>query len=264
MKRLLLAAAFTAAIAAPALADTPQHLIDSSTLALEDLMGGAQGSQAQEFLRKARAVVVCPNVFRAGFIFGGEGGGCVMSARAPDGGWTNPAIYSMGSGSFGLQAGVQSAEVMMIIMTNGGLNALLNSQFKLGADAGITFATLGAGVSGGMSTAVDADIIGFSKAQGLYGGVSLSGSVLSNNAGAEQQYYGQQLDARQIVMDGQGNNPGANPLRETLARYAAPAGLTPAPMAPPQDQMQQPMQQQMQPMQQMQSAPIQQAPLQQP
>lgn len=264
MKRLLLAAAFAAAFTAPAFADTPQHLIDSSTLALEDLMGGAQGSQAQEFLRRARAVVVCPNVFRAGFIFGGEGGGCVMSARAPDGSWTNPAIYSMGSGSIGLQAGVQSAEVMMIIMTNGGLNALLNSQFKLGADAGVTFATLGAGVSGGMSTAVDADIIGFSKAQGLYGGVSLSGSVLSNNSGAEQQYYGQDLDARQIVVDGQGNNPGANPLRQTLARYAAPAGLSPAPMAPQQEQMQQPMQQQMQPMQPMQSAPIQQAPLQQP
>ena len=258
MKRLLLAAVFSAAIAAPALADTPQHLIDSSTLALQDMMGGAQGSQAQEFLRRARAVVICPNVFRAGFIFGGEGGGCVMSARTADGSWSNPAIYSMGAGSFGLQAGVQSAEVMMIIMTNGGLNALLNSQFKLGADAGITFATFGAGVSGAMSTAIDADIIGFTKAQGLYGGVSFSGSVLSNNAGAEQQYYGQELDARQIVMEGQGNNPGANPLRQTLQSYGAPAA--PAPMAPPQDQMQQ----QMQPMQQMQSAPIQQAPLQQP
>ncbi len=236
MKRLLLAAAVCAAYAAPAMADTPQHLVDSSTLALEDLMSGAQGSQAQEFLRKARAVVICPNVFRAGFIFGGEGGGCVMSARGADGSWSNPALYSMGSGSIGLQAGVQSAEVMMIIMTNDGLNALLNSQFKLGADAGITFATLGAGVSGGMSTAVDADIIGFTKAQGLYGGVSLSGSVFSNNAGAEQQYYGQTLDARQIVVDGQGNNPGANPLRETLARYAAPARLAPAPMAPQQQQ----------------------------
>ncbi|MBU6419722.1 MAG: lipid-binding SYLF domain-containing protein [Proteobacteria bacterium] len=237
MKRLLLATALSAAFAAPALADTPQHLIDSSTLALEDMMSGAQGNQAQAYLRRAQAVVICPNVFRAGFIFGGEGGGCVMSARTSDGGWSNPAIYSMGSGSIGLQAGVQTAEVMMIVMTNGGLNALLNSQFKLGADAGITFATLGAGVSGGMSTAVDADIIGFSKAQGLYGGVSLSGSVFSNNAGAEQQYYGQQLDARQIVVDGQGNNPGANPLRQTLARYGA-ADTTAAPpqYQPPQQQ----------------------------
>nr|WP_295744881.1 lipid-binding SYLF domain-containing protein [uncultured Acidocella sp.] len=219
MKRLLLAAALAAGTAAPALAANPQHLVDSSTLALEDMMGGAQGSQAQDFLRKAKAVVVCPNVFKAGFFFGGEGGGCVMSARTADGGWSNPAIYSMGAGSFGLQIGVQNAEVMMIIMTNGGLNALLNSQFKIGADAGLSVATLGAGVNGAMSTAANADIISFSKSQGLYGGVSLSGTVLSNNAGAEQQYYGQQLDARQIVIDGQGNNPGANPLRQTLQRY---------------------------------------------
>ncbi|WP_026439002.1 lipid-binding SYLF domain-containing protein [Acidocella facilis] len=219
MKRLLLAAALAAGTAAPALAANPQHLVDSSTLALEDMMGGAQGSQAQEFLRKAKAVVVCPNVFKAGFFFGGEGGGCVMSARTADGGWSNPAIYSMGAGSFGLQIGVQNAEVMMIIMTTGGLNALLNSQFKIGADAGLSVATLGAGVNGAMSTATNADIISFSKSQGLYGGVSLSGTVLSNNAGAEQQYYGQQLDARQIVVDGQGNNPGANPLRQTLQRY---------------------------------------------
>lgn len=219
MKRLLLAAALAAGTAAPALAANPQHLVDSSTLALEDMMGGAQGSQAQDFLRKAKAVVVCPNVFKAGFFFVGEGGGCVMSARTADGGWSNPAIYSMGAGSFGLQIGVQNAEVMMIIMTNGGLNALLNSQFKIGADAGLSVATLGAGVNGAMSTAANADIISFSKSQGLYGGVSLSGTVLSNNAGAEQQYYGQQLDARQIVIDGQGNNPGANPLRQTLQRY---------------------------------------------
>ncbi|EKM98949.1 MULTISPECIES: lipid-binding SYLF domain-containing protein [unclassified Acidocella] len=219
MKRLLLAAALAAGTAAPALAANPQHLVDSATLSLEDMMGGAQGSQAQDFLRKAKAVVVCPNVFKAGFFFGGEGGGCVMSARTADGGWSNPAIYSMGAGSFGLQIGVQNAEVMMIIMTTGGLNALLNSQFKIGADAGLSVATLGAGVNGAMSTATNADIISFSKSQGLYGGVSLSGTVLSNNAGAEQQYYGQQLDARQIVVDGQGNNPGANPLRQTLQRY---------------------------------------------
>lgn len=219
MKRLLLAVSLALMPAAPALAGTPQHLVDSSTLALEDMMGGTEGTQAQDFLKKAKAVVICPNIFRAGFILGGEGGGCVMSARTADGSWSSPALFSMGSGSIGFQAGIQNAEVMMLIMTDGGLNALLNSQFKFGADAGLTVATIGAGVTGAMSTALNADIISFSKSQGLYGGISLSGSVFSNNAGAEQQYYGQQLDARQIVVDGQGDNPGANPLKTLLARY---------------------------------------------
>ena len=222
MKRLIVAAAIAAAtLASPtaALADPPQHLVDSATLSVESMLSGSEGTQAQTFLRRARAVVVCPNIFRAGFIIGGEGGGCVMVARTGDGGWSNPAFYTMGSGSFGFQAGVQNAQVMMLIMTSGGLNALLNSQFKFGADAGLTIATLGAGVNGSMSTALDADILTFSKTQGLYGGISLQGSILSNNSGTEQAYYGTPLDARAIVIGQQGTNPGANPLRMTLARY---------------------------------------------
>ena len=222
MKRILLAATFlVASFSAPvaALADTPQHLVDSSTLSIESMMSGTEGAQAQDFLRKARAVVICPNIFRAGFMIGGEGGDCVMVARNPAGGWSNPAFYTLGSGSFGFQIGIQNEQLMMMIMTTGGLNALLNSQFKFGADAGLTVATLGAGVSGAMSTALDADIVTFSKSQGLYGGVSLAGSILSNDSGSEQAYYGSQLDARQIVIDLQGANPGANPLRATLAQY---------------------------------------------
>lgn len=223
MKRLLLAATLALAPAllrvAPAWADGPQHLVDSSTLALEDLMDGPQGTQTQDYLRQAKAVVICPDIFRGAFFFGGEGGPCVMSARGADGSWSDPALYNLGSGSFGLQIGVQNSEVMMLIMTDQGLNALLNSQFKFGADAGVSVATFGTGINGSMAPAMNADIISFSKSQGLYGGVSLGGAVLSNDAGAEQSYYGTQLDARQIVVDGQGNNPGANPLRTLLGRY---------------------------------------------
>ena len=201
MKRLLLAASFLAGslLPAAAIADSPQHLVDSATLALQDIMQSSAGNTVGVYLRQARAIVVCPNIFRGGlFIVGGEGGGCLMLARTSDGNWSNPAFYSLGSASFGPQIGVQSAEVMMLVMTSGGLNALLNSQFKFGADA---------------------DIITFSKTQGLYGGVSLQGSILSNDSGTEQQYYGTALDARQIVLNLDGSNPGANPLRETLTHF---------------------------------------------
>ncbi len=222
MKRLLVAATLLAAPMFSACAATPgtqQQLVDGSTLAIESMMGAADSTQIQSVLRKARAVVVCPNIFRAGFIIGGEGGGCVMLARAAGGSWSNPAFYTLGSGSFGFQVGVQSAQVMMMVMTTGGLNALINSQFKFGADAGLTIATIGANANGSMSTALNADIITISKTQGLYGGISLAGSVLANDSGAEQSYYGSMLDARQIVLGMQGTNPGASPLRTTLARY---------------------------------------------
>ncbi|HEY1857506.1 lipid-binding SYLF domain-containing protein [Acidocella sp.] len=221
MKRLLLAATAAATLATPlaALADPPQHLVDSATLTVESMMDGSEGHEAAQFLRHAKAVLVCPNIFRAGFMFGGEGGGCVMVARGNNGGWSDPAFFGMGGGSFGLQIGLQSAQVMMMVMTDNGLNALLNSQFKFGADAGLTVATLGAGVNGSMSTGLTADIISFSKSEGLYGGISLAGSILSNDSKTEQAYYGAPLDARQIVVDMQGSNPGANPLREMLTRY---------------------------------------------
>ena len=222
MKRLLLAATLLVApMLAPvaARADSPQHLVDSATLSLEDIMGGSPGTQAQQFLEKARAVVVCPSIFRGAFFIGGEGGGCVMVARGAGGSWSDPAFYTLGSASFGLQVGVQNAEVMMLIMTTNGLNALLNSQFKFGADAGLTVATLGAGVNGSMSTGVSADILTISKTQGLYGGISLAGSILGSDTGTNQTYYGSAIDARQIVVDMQGSNPGANPLRAMLSKF---------------------------------------------
>jgi lipid-binding SYLF domain-containing protein len=222
MKRLLLAATLLVApFVAPvaAMAATPQHLVDSATLSLEDIMGGAPGTQAQQFLQKARAVVICPSIFRGAFFFGGEGGGCVMAARGAGGSWSNPAFYTLGSASFGLQIGVQNAQVMMLVMTTNGLNALLNSQFKFGADAGLTVATLGAGINGSMSTGLTADILTISKTQGLYGGISLAGSIIANDSGTEQSYYGTALDARQIVVSMAATNPGANPLRAMLAKY---------------------------------------------
>jgi len=221
MKRLLLAASMFAATLAPvaAFADSPQHLVDSSTLALESLMDGPENQQIEQVLRKARAVVICPDIFRGGFVIGGEGGGCVMVARAAGGSWSDPAFYNLGSASFGFQIGVQSAQVLMLVMTTGGLNALLNSQFKFGADAGLTVATLGAGVNGSMSTAIDADILTVSKTEGLYGGLTLSGSILANDSGTEQSYYGNADDARAIVINMEGRNPGANPLRAALTKF---------------------------------------------
>ncbi len=221
MKRLLLAATLLVApsLAPIAEAASPQHLVDSATLSLEDILDGSPGTQAQQFLQKARAVVVCPDIFRGAFIVGGEGGGCVMVARGAGGSWSNPAFYTLGSASFGFQIGAQTAEVLMLIMTTNGLNALLNSQFKFGVDAGLTIATLGAGVNGSMSTGLKADILTLSKTQGAYGGVSLAGSILGSDSGTDQAYYGSAVDARQIVVNMEGSNPGANPLRATLTKF---------------------------------------------
>ena len=198
-----------------------QELVDRSTLTVETMLGSgtASAGQATQMLRNAKAVVVCPRIFKAGFFIGGEGGSCVLVSRAAGGSWSDPAFYTMGGGSFGLQIGAQDAEVIMMLMNDTALNAFLSSQFKVGADAGVSVATIGAGIGGSTGTALGADIVTFAKARGLYGGISLSGSVFSNDEALDQQYYGQAIAPRQIVVNMAVNNAGANPLRAMLSRY---------------------------------------------
>ena len=138
-----------------------QTLVDRATLAVQEMLGAnANGNDARNLIRRARGAMICPRVFKAGFFFGGEGGGCVMVGRLQTG-WTAPAFYGMGSGSFGLQIGIQDSEVMFIVLTEKGLHALLDSQFKIGADAGVAIATIGAGVQGSTTAAFHADIVAF-------------------------------------------------------------------------------------------------------
>ena len=142
-----------------------QTLVDRATLTVQDMAGGQNANDTRDMLRRAKGVMVCPRIFKAGFFFGGEGGGCVMVGRLQTG-WTYPAFYTLGSGSFGLQIGIQDSEILFIVLTDRGLRALLDSQFKVGADAGIAIATIGAGVSGATTAALRADVVAFAQARG--------------------------------------------------------------------------------------------------
>jgi lipid-binding SYLF domain-containing protein len=214
-----------------------QSLVDRATLALQDLMTQDLSQDPKRMLQRARAVMICPRVFKAGFFFGGEGGDCVLLARAGNGTWSYPAFYGMGSGSFGLQIGIQDAQFIMMIMTEKGLRAILDSQLKLGADASLAIATIGAGIQGSTTSAFGADIVAFSQTRGLYGGISLEGSLMGQRSGWNRAYYGREMGSQQIVIDMQGANPGADPLRDVLTRYgseqrqaaATPSGSQPTP-----------------------------------
>ncbi|MBX5453884.1 MAG: lipid-binding SYLF domain-containing protein [Acidobacteriia bacterium] len=209
-----------------------QALVDRATLTLEEMIGQDPQSNKDriDMLRQAKAVMICPRVFRAGFFIGGAGGDCVLTARDGAGSWSDPAFYTMGSASFGLQIGIQDAEIILMILTERGLNAILNSQFKVGADASVSFVVLGAGVEGATTAALRADIVAFAKTRGLYAGISLNGSIFSSRSSWNEKYYGKPVGARDIVMLMQVHNPGANPLRATLGRLGAkPTAPTPIP-----------------------------------
>jgi lipid-binding SYLF domain-containing protein len=205
-----------------------QTLVDRATLTVQEMMTQQVSKDPQSLLRNAKAVMVCPRIFKAGFFFGGEGGSCVMLARAGNGTWSYPAFYTIGSGSFGLQFGIEDSQLLMMIMTEKGLNAVLDSQIKLGANVSVALATVGASLQGSTTTAVGADIVAYAASRGLFGGIALEGSVMSSDSGWNQTYYGQPLGARQLVMQMQGVNPGADPLRDVLTRYGARGNSQPA------------------------------------
>lgn len=208
-------------LAAPALAQQDQQaLVDRAALAVQEVMSsGDRPQDAQDFLRRARAVLVCPRIFRAGFIIGGEGGSCVLVGRDGAGSWSSPAFFRMGSGSIGLQAGIQDATLVMMVMTDRGLNALLNSQFTFGAEAAVSLATIGGSIQGATTAAAGADIVAVARSRGLFAGVSLQGSILSYLPDYAQLYYGREVSARQIVVGMEVHNPGADPLRAMLMRF---------------------------------------------
>jgi lipid-binding SYLF domain-containing protein len=234
MRRILiLVCLLFLAAARPALAQQEQQtLVDRSTLAVQEMFAKAGRDDPIRVMRRARGVMVCPELLRAGFIFGGSGGSCVLSGRLPSGAWSYPAFFGIGSGSFGLQIGMQQAEVVMLIMSDRALEAVMDSQFKIGGEANINVVTLGKGIEGATTADLGADILVMVEANGLFAGLTLEGTVMSARVASNQLYYGQALASRQIVLQGSGRNPGAEPLREILARYAG--GPANVPVPPPQ------------------------------
>jgi len=220
MIRLLLGLTLLLASLGTARAQTEQQtLVDRATLTVQEMFSDQVNPEGRRLLKNAKGIMICPRVFKAGFIIGGQAGSCVLVGNQ-NGTWTNPAFYGFGSGSIGFQIGVQDAQIAFIILTEKGLTALMDSQFKIGADASVAVATYGAGVSGATTAALRADIVAFAQARGLFAGIALDGSMISQRTEWNQVYYGQYLAPQQIILNRQGSNPGADPLREVLAQLA--------------------------------------------
>jgi len=170
-------------------------------------------------MKTAKGVVVFPEVLKAAFVVGGEGGNGVLLARKPDGTWTYPAFYTMGAGSVGFQIGGQASEIVLVLRNESAVDAVIKHQGKLGADMEVTVGTIGAGVEGATTTNVGADIMVFARSAGVYGGLSLEGAVLAKRNDWNEAYYADGATAAGIVQQGKYSNPKADPLRAELAKF---------------------------------------------
>lgn len=193
-----------------------QSTVDHAVGTLQDLRHDKEFGNARDLLHRARAVLIAPRIFKAGFFFGGEGGRAIMMARDANG-WSNPAFYTVGSASFGLQIGAQESEMIMFIMTDRALQALMRNNFKIGANAGIAVATLGSTVEGATTTNAGADIVVWASSSGIYAGISLDGTVIAPNRDANRNFYGRAVTSNDIIMRRDVRSAAAGPLTRELA-----------------------------------------------
>ncbi|HUB47564.1 MAG TPA: lipid-binding SYLF domain-containing protein [Acetobacteraceae bacterium] len=209
-------AAFTLLAAPMAHAQSEsQSVINDARQTLADLRHNPEFGTAAQAMRHARAVVIIPHLYKGGFIVGGSGGVGVMMVQARNGTWSNPAFYAIGSASFGLQIGLERSEMVLLVMTQKGLNGLLQDSFKLGASAGIAVVALGSSVEGALAGPNPPDIVVWSANIGAYGGLTLEGSILRPQPDHDRAWYGRPLTTRDILF-GRFAYPPATALREEI------------------------------------------------
>ncbi len=197
-----------------------RHLTEKAQLTLETFAAAPEMDAFRNLVANARGIFIAPQVLKGAFIFGASGGSGVFVARDRlRNEWAGPAFYTLGGASFGLQIGGNASEVVLLVMTDRGVNALLESSFKLGADVGASVGPVGIGAAASTAN-LSADIISFSRSKGLYGGLSVDGAVVKTRADLNSAFYRGTTTATDILMKRSAVNPEAGGLLRAVSRIA--------------------------------------------
>ncbi len=217
---------------APAAAGEPRteatELVEDATETALYFAADSAFEPMWDLAKDAKAIVVIPEKFRAGFIIGGSAGDAAMLAKNKDGTWSQPTFLTVGSLSFGFQVGAEASEIVLLVMTEQGKAGMLGSSVKLGGDISIAAGPIGAGAK-----AQTTDVLAFSRSRGLYGGVSLEGAILKSRTNWNRAYYDADVSPADVVYLGEAYNPASAPLQNAIwglanksAPEAAPAALS--------------------------------------
>jgi lipid-binding SYLF domain-containing protein len=192
-----------------------QVLVDQATTTLNNFMRDPEMKWLQQNIGRAKAVLISPEIVKAGFIIGGSGGRAVLVAKN-GGKWVGPAFYTLATASVGFQAGIAASEMVTLVMTDKGMNSLMASTFKFGGDASVAAGPVGAGAK----SDVTADLIAFSRSKGVYGGLNLDGTVVNSNSDWDKAYYGKAVLPPDILMKNAASNKGADKLLAEISKVA--------------------------------------------
>jgi len=187
-----------------------EELVDKAEKTLKTLH--QDNAWLRDHAKDAKAIFIVPSLLRGAFILGGAGGRGVLIVRQPDGSWSPPAFYTMGSASIGLQIGADTSEIVLVVRTQRGVESFYTNDFRLGGDVSIAIGSTGIGARGGGFTG---DFVAFAKSKGVYGGISLDSQGVAVEDQANLNYYGMPVRPIDILVRGLGSNPGSASLRET-------------------------------------------------
>jgi lipid-binding SYLF domain-containing protein len=227
MKRFLLlwvvVGLASVAVAADEKTDGKESKAKDRVQAAADVLNEIQGAPDKgipaEVLGSAECVAVVPSMLKGGFVVGARYGRGLASCRTPKG-WSAPAFFSVKGGSFGLQIGGQAVDLVMLIMNDGGMQKLLSSQFKLGADASVAAGPVGRHAAADTDWKMRAQVLSYSRARGVFAGLELNGALIRQDKDSTREFYGHVVTSK-ASLQGEIEPPAdAYPFLQTLAKWA--------------------------------------------
>ena len=188
----------TLSFAASAREDATDRL-DRSTTVLHEIMGMPDKGIPEEVLEHAKCVAVIPHMVKGGFVFGAKGGKGVATCRTSEG-WSAPAFITISGGSWGLQIGVEAVDVVLIVQNDKGMQRLLSSNFQVGADASAAAGPVGRHAEAGTDWKMDTEILTYSRAKGVFAGLTLEGASIRQDNDSRSAMYGHNVTTRALLL----------------------------------------------------------------
>jgi lipid-binding SYLF domain-containing protein len=196
-----------------------QDRVQAAADVLDEIQGAPDKGIPQEVLGSAECVAVVPSMLKGGFIVGAKYGRGLASCRTPKG-WSAPAFFVVTGGSFGFQIGGQAVDLVMLIMNKDGMKHLLSSEFELGADASVAAGPVGRHAEGNTDWKMRAEVLTYSRARGLFAGVTLNGASIKQDKDSTREFYGRMVPFRTSLVGEIDATPGANAFLGSLAKWA--------------------------------------------
>jgi lipid-binding SYLF domain-containing protein len=234
MKKVLVLSLFALLFVSQIFAESAAGRIESASNVLNEIMSAPDKGIPEEILGSAKCVAVVPSLLKGGFVFGGAHGKGMATCRTADG-WSAPAPFTITGGSFGLQIGVQGVDLVMLIMNEKGMQALLSSKFKLGADASAAAGPVGRHAEASTDWKMRAEVLTYSRARGLFAGVTINGAAIRQDEDSTRELYGRLVPFKTILTGAVTTPAGGEPFIATVRKVAGAetASTSPAPTPAP-------------------------------